>query len=47
MVTKAEKWCKHHNATLMEYGTYGFSYMLNNGTMWYMPYDEIEMQKGD
>ena len=38
----AEKWCSHHNATLIEYGAYGFSYMLDNGTMWYMPYNEIE-----
>lgn len=39
---EAEKWCTSHNATLMELGAGGFTYMLYNGTVWYMPYDEWE-----
>lgn len=42
MVTMAEKWCERHNATLMEMGAGGFTYMLDNGNMRYMTYKELK-----
>ena len=46
IMSQVSLWCGLHNAELIDYGANGFSYMLDNGTMWYMPYDEIGMQKG-
>lgn len=36
-----EKWCKKHNATWTRIMEKGFTYMLPNGTEWYIQYDEM------
>ena len=36
-----EKWCEEHNATLIEVGRYGFSYMVYTGDIWWMPFSEM------
>lgn len=37
-----EKWCKYHNAALIQMCDKGFVYQTHNGITWYIPYDEID-----
>lgn len=37
----AHKWAKHHNATVISTGAYGFVYMLDNGQTYSISWWEI------